>query len=404
MSSNALHQLREEQRQRFASAKAEGRIQVSEPCPSCHQPPYSSEVCPVSGLFHNREHKTLIGGSLIDSKVISSSQLMTAIDRTRVKWFPSRTQIVSVDATSANIFQSFVAQLNWHVQRYGILYGLYKAEEKMIEVHAIYEPEQHGNAVSFEVIDDPLLPRVDQIAAALGLRRVGVVCTHPPRDGDTIVLSYRELLLCAKEQSRFGDECVLLTIAPSPTEGDDGATRMVVQCQAWQTSPQCIYYYRLGVLQEQPDEKALHVMEQARNVHCTIPLEVAQTDTDPSGHQRFTTKAPSTEIDTRWFTSYIAVQHFESSIVRGLFMRLSRPGMPPPTLINLRNYMQDPKRSSHTFVEKISDFHVIVFLLTKVLKGENDIEAVCRLVREQKMTETAKKYEAELSQLMARAK
>lgn len=50
---------------------------------------------------------------------------MEAIDRTRVKWVPSRTSLVKADAQSLNIFQSFVASMEWKLQRYGILYGLY---------------------------------------------------------------------------------------------------------------------------------------------------------------------------------------------------------------------------------------------------------------------------------------
>lgn len=411
-----MRQLREEQRRRFEEAKKGGNTPEVRRCEACQQPTYSAAVCPVSGLFHDLDKKKLIGGTVVQSNVISSSQLMAAIDQTRVRWVPSRTQLVKVDAQSINIFQSFVAQMDWKLQRYAILYGLYDEAAHAVEVHAVYEPEQHGNTFTFEPLPDPHLPKVDAIATNLGLRPVGVACTHPMRDPEHILLNFRELLLCGKTQSRFGDECVLLTVAPaampaaaaggsdttapgefppsaSPTA--EAAPAIGVSCQAWQTSPQCVHLYRLGVLQESPaGEAALQEVEEARQVHCTMPLEVAQTDTDPSGHQRFVTKAPSTVIDTRWFTSYIAVQQFESPIVRGAFMRLSRPGMPPPALINLRNYMRDPKRKSMSFAETIADFHVLVFLLTQVFTTDDDLRLLCGVAKAKKMTEEAANYQA----------
>ncbi|KPI87250.1 hypothetical protein ABL78_3645 [Leptomonas seymouri] len=427
-SHDSLRQLREEQRRRFESAKNSGSVPEVKKCNACHQPTYSAVVCPVSGHYHNLDRKRLIGGSMVDTNFISSAALMTAIDQTRVRWAPSTTQLVKVDAQSINIFQSFLAQVEWSLQRYGILYGTYDSASQTIEVHAVYEPEQHGNAFTFEVTPDPHLDRVDQVAKELGLRRVGVACTHSIRNTDEMLLNFRELLLCAREQSRFGDECVLLTVGPSATSstaeaderstapgespasagvlsggaGNANAPAFVVACQAWQTSAQCVQLYRLDVLRESPlGEAALQTVEQARSVHCTIPLEVAQTDTDPSGHQRFVTKAPSTEIDTRWFTSYIAVQQFESPIVRGAFMRLSRPGMPPPVLQNLRNYLNDPKRKNASFAESIADFHVLVYLMTQVFTSKEDLCALCSVAKSKKMDDVARNYEAILKAMLS---
>ncbi|KAK7200325.1 NPL4 family [Novymonas esmeraldas] len=410
-SQESLRQLREEQRRRFEAAKRVGATPEVRTCEACQQPTYASAVCPVSGLFHDLDKKKLVGGAVVTSNVITSAQLMAAIDQTRVKWVASRTQLVRVDAQSINIFQSFVAQMDWNLQRYAILYGLYDDATRTVEVHAVYEPEQHGSAYTFEPLPDAHLNRVESIAKALGLRRVGVACTHALRDPEQILLSYRELLLCAREQSCHGDECVLLTVGPaavSAAETGGGATSapgesptsaasppsVVVSCQAWQTSPQCVHLYRIGMLQESPaGASALQSVEQARQVHCAMPLEVAQTDTDPRGHQRFVTKAPSTEIDTRWFTGYIAVQQFESPIIRGAFMRLSRPGMPPPALPNLRNYMSDPKRRGMSFAETIADFHVLVYLLTQIFTTDDDLRELCAVALSKKTTEAACGYQ-----------
>lgn len=390
MSADAIRKLREE-RQRQYQQLSEAEKPKVKVCPACHQATYLKEICPVTGLYHDLEKKKLIGGSVVEGNVIRSSELMSAIDRTRVKWAASRTQLVKASAQSLNIFQSFVAQMDWNLQRYGLLYGTYTPDNLTVEVHAIYEPEQHGNRFTFEVVEDPRIAKVDAIATGLGLRRVGAICTHPPRNPETIVLNSREMLLCAREQSRFGDECVLLTIAPNESDG-------VVECQAWQTSPQCVYYYRLGMLHEpagSPD--CLAIPEEARYVETTMELEVTQQDTDSSGKQRFITKAPSKQIDTRWFTSYTAVQQFESEVVRGLFMRISRPGMAPPTFSNLKNYLLDPKRKDEVFAEKIADFHVLIFL-AEVFSMEDDVPALVNIVKNRLNSEEAKNYEVILKE------
>ncbi|ESL08456.1 hypothetical protein TRSC58_03841 [Trypanosoma rangeli SC58] len=361
-----LDKLRRERAARYRQLSEAEKPRV-EPCPHCHELPYKKEVCPETGIFHHRERHTIVGGAVVQSNILRSSELMEAIDRSRVRWVESRTQLVRADAVSLNLFQSFVRQLDWSLQRYGILYGKYDANLMTIEVHAVYEPEQHGDAYTFHCLPDKRLRNVDRIAELLGLRRVGAVCTHPPRDVEQIVLSSREMLLCAREQSRFGDECVLLTMSPSLTTGR-------IECQAWQTSPQAVHFYRLGVLREKSDDTA--DLESAMYVYSNIPLEVAQQDTDEKGHPRVVTRAPSHDIDTRWFTSYVAVQQFESPVVRNLFLRVSRPGMEPPTMANLRNYMDDPKRRNAPLLEKLADFHVLIFLAESVFSLADDMPVI----------------------------
>ncbi|KAF8291945.1 putative NPL4 family [Trypanosoma cruzi] len=377
-----LEKIRRERAARYQKLSEAEKPRV-EPCPHCHELPYKKGVCPETGIFHNLERHTIVGGAVVQSNIVRSSELMEAIDRSRIRWVESRTQMVRADAVSLNLFQSFVRQLDWSLQRYGILYGKYDASLNLIEVHAIYEPEQHGDAYTFHYLPDKRLPDVDRIAALLGLRRVGAVCTHPPRDIEEMVLSSREILLCAREQSRFGDECVLLTMSPSLTTGR-------IECQAWQTSPQAVHFYRLGVLREKSDDYS--DLESAKYVHSSIPLEVAQQETDEKGHPRVVTRAPSHDIDTRWFTSYVAVQQFESPVIRNLFMRVSRPGMEPPAMINLRNYMEDPKRRKVPLIEKLADFHVLIFLAESIFSVADDMPVIIGAITKQRPAEDAMHY------------
>ncbi|EKF30802.1 hypothetical protein MOQ_005377 [Trypanosoma cruzi marinkellei] len=377
-----LEKIRRERAARYQQLSEAEKPRV-EPCSHCHELPYKKEVCPETGIFHNLERQKIVGGAVVQSNIVRSSELMEAIDRSRIRWVESRTQMVRADAVSLNLFQSFVRQLDWSLQRYGILYGKYDASLNLIEVHTIYEPEQHGDAYTFHYLPDKRLPDVDRIAALLGLRRVGAVCTHPPRDIEEMVLSSREILLCAREQSRFGDECVLLTMSPNLTTGR-------IECQAWQTSPQAVHFYRLGALREKSDDYS--DLESAKYVHSSIPLEVAQQETDEKGHPRVVTRAPSHDIDTRWFTSYVAVQQFESPVVRNLFMRVSRPGMEPPAMINLRNYMEDPKRRNVPLIEKLADFHVLIFLAESVFSLADDMPVIIGAITKQRPTEDVMHY------------
>ena len=63
-------------------------------------------------------------------------------------------------------------------QRIGYLYGYYSEDPNYplgvrINVEAIYEPPQIGQMEGCVEMDDPNMHKVDMIAVALGLERVG---------------------------------------------------------------------------------------------------------------------------------------------------------------------------------------------------------------------------------------
>ncbi|CBH09764.1 hypothetical protein, conserved [Trypanosoma brucei gambiense DAL972] len=394
---SALEELRKERQRRYAQLSRTEKPRI-EPCCHCNEPPYKERVCPVTGVYHNHDKQKIVGGSVVNSNIVNSSELMKAIELSRVRWAPSRTKLVRVDVTSLNLFQSFVRQSGWAVQRCGILYGKYDSAESTIEVHAVYEPEQEGGLQKFVCLRDSRVGTVDRLAERLGLRRVGMVCTHQARDPDKMVLSGYELLLCAREQSRFGDECVLLTMSPSITTGR-------IECQAWQASPQAVHFYRLGTLTEKldADPRNSTVVTGTADGFCgdeipshfvysSISLEVAQEQTDDKGRPQVITKAPSKEIDTRWFTSYVAVDPFDSHVVKNLFVRISRPGMDPPTITNLRNYLKDPKRADVPILQKLADFHVLIFLAFDVFSGVNEVLTIIDAIKENSLAPLAEPH------------
>ena len=358
-----LAKLRQQMAKKYHSLPAEAKPH-DRICDDCKLSVYSSKICMTTGFFHAQKQETLIGGVLVDAthKLITGRELIEGINATRIQWQPSRVSLVKADATSLNIFQSFVMEMSWNMQRFGILYGKVQ-EGGVVEVHAVYEPEQRGAPKRFTPLPDAREASVDQLAGLLGLRRVGIVCTHPARDPQEIVLTGQELLTITRDQSRFGDSCVLLTMGPHPETG-------LVNAQAWQASEQCVNLYRLKLLDEFPED--------LRFVRSSQPLEIAQETTDKAGHKQCIIKEPRNTIDTRWMTSFIAVEAFQSTVVSNTFVRISRPMQAAPTFANLRAYLADPKRNRLTFAEKIADFHVLIFLMENLFSVKSDMPVVAQ--------------------------
>lgn len=345
---------------RYASLPAAEKPHL-ELCDQCRQPVHVARVCRATGLLHEREKMRLVGGMAMDDdkKQYSGRELMSCLDASRVKWQASRVARVRIDGDANAIFQSFPVRQRWQVMRCGILYGTFDKPNRCVSVHAIYEPEQRGDALGFQLGVDPREQRVDELAALLGMERVGICVTHPPRDTSVVSLSAVELLLCAREQSRFGDHCVIVTVAPDP------ATKQI-QAQGWQTSEQCVRLFQMGVLAPSVAEGGLGI------VHSSVALEVARSEKDEKGNPKLVVKEPSKEIDAHFMLSFSAIEQFHSELCTNLFVRISRAGEPAPTLDNLDVFLKDQKRAARPFHERVRDFHVLVFLMEAVFGGKPD--------------------------------
>lgn len=65
--------------------------------------------------------------------------------------------------------------------RVGYLYGSF-GDNNSVKVECIYEPPQETSDTSFTLLDDPKADRVTALAGLLGLRKVGWIFAHPPRE------------------------------------------------------------------------------------------------------------------------------------------------------------------------------------------------------------------------------
>ena len=319
-------------------------------CDDCGVSIYDSKICKTTGKLHEHGKQQLVGGKLVDAdkKTMTTSELINAINAIRVRWEKARVTKLSIDQQAMGIFQSVPIQREWQLMRYGIMYGTVSADGTAVTVDCIYEPEQEGTNTDWTLLEDKREEHVDMLAKGLGLRRVGVCVTHQPRDPKQCVLTGRELLALAKDQSRYGDHCCLVTLGPS--HENQG-----IEAQAWQGSQQAVNLYQLGLFSESGVD--------IRYIKSSTPLEIAQDTKDEKGHSKCVIKEPEANVDTRWMTAPVAVSSFETTVIRNTFARISRPGEIPPTMANLKNYFADPRRTRLPFVERIADFHVLIFLM-----------------------------------------
>ncbi|GAB0088866.1 Nuclear protein localization protein 4 homolog [Sergentomyia squamirostris] len=109
-------------------------------------------------------------------------------------------------------------------QRMGLLYGTYEVHADVplgirARVSAIYEPSQESNQDSIRLLDDDFKTDVDEIAAALGLRRVGWIFTDLVSENaaagtvkhirgiDTHFLTAHECILAGNFQNEHPNAC-----------------------------------------------------------------------------------------------------------------------------------------------------------------------------------------------------
>ena len=363
-------------------------------CDDCQKPIYDAKVCPATGRFHIVDEKnTLRIGTAImgDRKVVEGKELMAAFEANRIRWQAARTKKVQLDRDSAEIFQSFSLSRNWALMRCGILYGTVKEVEvevpdaktgepvkkieRSVAVHSIYEPTQHGDKKghTLERRPDAAEEKADAIATLFGLVRVGLIVTHPARDKAQLPLTSSELIAAAKEQSRFGDHCVLITVGPAIDQGNQ------ITADAWQATEQAVRLYRAGLI---------GVCDQsAAYVQSTEPLEVVLSNEEkmnPSSGKREPPKSmePSHFVDTKWMTGYIAIEAFATPLFGNRFARFDRPGELPLSLQNVKAFLQSPARAALPFGDRVRDFHLLLFLAASgVFDVKSDLAPLIEIIR-----------------------
>jgi hypothetical protein len=263
-----LINLRKQMAEKYKKCDPKEKTQ-EEICEQCQQDIYCNQICSKSGLFHNN-NKTQIGGNVFDKNktVFTSEQLISAINASRIKWQEARIKKVFINNKLIMNFQSSIMKNKNNSLNYGTMYGKYDDEKKHIYVQSIEEENmQDKNEMAFEI------------------QRVGIILSHMSRDKNDYIISGREIMLSAKEQSIFGDHSIVITISY------DAKTYDMEVC-SWQISEQCVNLYRIGTFLKINNKK------NDKHLFTSYPLETCKSCLIEK----------SSIIDTHWFFAPIAIE------------------------------------------------------------------------------------------------
>jgi len=114
---------------------------------------------------------------------------------------------VKLENSEANSFQSYLRDREFRQCRMGYLYGRV-AEGEEVEVEFVYEPMQEADDTSFNLVEteeaEKEMENVEEIAGLFGLKKVGWIFGHPPRE-EGFIFSGEEILTAAELQLEAAD-------------------------------------------------------------------------------------------------------------------------------------------------------------------------------------------------------
>lgn len=164
-------------------------------------PVAETHVAARGGAGSLRETMQRSGKTGITLQEFEALQAERCLDVKQQKPEDSACTTVSCDKDALDSFQRYIGEaLEYSCKRCGLLYGAWTAETGGIEVDAVYEPAQDNTPTEINITEsEEEIARVDDMAAQLGLHRVGWILFHPERD---YVFSANEVLLAATLQNQ----------------------------------------------------------------------------------------------------------------------------------------------------------------------------------------------------------
>uniref|UniRef100_A0A7S1XS27 Nuclear pore localisation protein NPL4 C-terminal domain-containing protein n=2 Tax=Phaeomonas parva TaxID=124430 RepID=A0A7S1XS27_9STRA len=162
---------------------------------------------------------------------------------------------VDMETNVARDFQQALRQTAFQQCRVGYLYGTFTDDNK-VKVKCLYEPPQRGTAVDVELLEDPREDTVEKLAALLGLRRVGWIFGHPPRE-EGFHFASPEVFMAAEQQLEaaggIGDTPFVTIKVTCNAEG-------LASVEGFQVSKQCMEMVAEGALEigENPGDCAVN--------------------------------------------------------------------------------------------------------------------------------------------------
>lgn len=269
-------------------------------------------------------------------------------------------------------------------QRIGFLYGRY-TEHKDIplglraEVTAIYEPPQIGTPNSLELLDDPKAHIVDEIAAKLGLRKVGWIFTDLvsedtrkgtvkySRNKDTYFLSAEECITAGYFQNRHPNSCRLSPdgyfgskfVTVVATGGPDSQ----VHFEGYQVSNQCMALVQDDCLLPCRDVPELGYAKESSSEQY-VP-DVFYKDLDKFGNEitQLARPLPVEYLIIDITATFPKDPVYTFSVSPNAFPIENRDVLgETQDFHSLATYLAQNKSSF--FLDVISDFHLLIYLVT----------------------------------------
>uniref|UniRef100_A0A5F9D4A3 Nuclear protein localization protein 4 homolog n=1 Tax=Oryctolagus cuniculus TaxID=9986 RepID=A0A5F9D4A3_RABIT len=301
-------------------------------------------------------------------------------------------------------------------QHFGYLYGRY-TEHKDIplgiraEVAAIYEPPQIGTQNSLELLEDPKADVVDEIAAKLGLRKVGWIFTdlvsedtrkgtvRYSRNKDTYFLSSEECITAGDFQNKHPNICRL---SPDGHFGSKFVTAVAtggpdnqVHFEGYQVSNQCMALVRDECLLPCKDAPELGYAKESSSEQY-VP-DVFYKDIDKFGNEitQLARPLPVEYLIIDITTTFPKDPVYTFSISQNPFPIENRDVLgETQDFHSLAAYLS--QNTSSMFLDTVSDFHLLLFLVTnEVMPLQDSISLLLEAVRtrNEELAQTWKKSE-----------
>jgi len=264
---------------------------------------------------------------------------------------------VTLDSPSVGDFQTYLRRFNFSRSRCGYLYGKF-LDDNTAQVEAIYEPPQEADpeaAEGFVLLDDPLEDTVEQLAQLLGLRKVGWIFGHPPRE-DGFVMSAAEIIMAAELQLEAAggiEETPFVTI--KVTVGDDGNASV----EAFQVSKQCMEMVAEEALEVGPNPGFCVV-----NPTFTAIQEGKESKT----------------VENNFFLTVVPIVQHNSEMFVTQFPKHNRDHDDrTPSHDELKKQLSKSGTAGWNFVELLADFHLLLYLC-QFLDMATDVPKICESV------------------------
>mmetsp|Transcript_16037 Transcript_16037/g.11565 ORF Transcript_16037/g.11565 Transcript_16037/m.11565 type:complete len:435 (+) Transcript_16037:59-1363(+) len=254
---------------------------------------------------------------------------------------------VSTDSSAIDMFQNYVRSLDFRSIRVGYLYGTV-SEDQSVKVEVVYEPPQESTEMTFHVWEDPKEEKIKLLTELLGLKKVGWIFAHPPREKG-FFFSGPEVLFTAEQQLESAGGVEDTPFVTVKVTLDENSQTVV---EAFQVSKQCMEMVAEGVMRPSSNLGSCSV-----NDTFTAIVE----------------GKPAKEVDNNFFLTTVPIERFDSQFLTSQFPPSNRVDI--PNTDNLKRQLSKVGQQGWTFTDLLGDFHLLLFISD--FFGTQDMPIIC---------------------------